>query len=340
MSPEQFIAKWRANARTERAACQEHFIDLCALLGEPTPNSDPDGATYAFEKGLTKAVGGDGWADVWRRGCARGHDPHAVAHFINRLVFCLFADDVGLLPAGLLADMLAGSRRNAARFAPFARELFPAMASQGGRIGFTPVPWFNGGLFDDDATLALEKEDIELLERVAELDWAEIDPSIMGTLFERGLDPDKRSQLGAHYTDRDKIEMPDRPGDPPPAAGRVGDSEGANRGAAGRGRSTAARANRSTEQRGGAAAAFVPRSAACFPGTRSGVRVGEFPLPRAARAERHRASGLGGGGGAGIAARVPASRTGMRAGDRDQRLRRRAGTGVGVDRAAPAAPAG
>jgi type II restriction/modification system DNA methylase subunit YeeA len=27
----------------------------------------------------------------------------------------------------------------------------------------------------------------------------------MGTLFERGLDPDKRSQLGAHYTDRDKI---------------------------------------------------------------------------------------------------------------------------------------
>ena len=33
---------------------------------------------------------------------------------------------------------------------------------------------------------------------------SEIDPSILGTLFERGLDPDKRSQLGAHYTDREK----------------------------------------------------------------------------------------------------------------------------------------
>jgi type II restriction/modification system DNA methylase subunit YeeA len=33
----------------------------------------------------------------------------------------------------------------------------------------------------------------------------------MGTLFERGLDPDKRSQLGAHYTDRDKIDMIVRP---------------------------------------------------------------------------------------------------------------------------------
>lgn len=39
----------------------------------------------------------------------------------------------------------------------------------------------------------------------AKLDWSEIDPSILGTLFERGLDPDKRSQLGAHYSDRDKI---------------------------------------------------------------------------------------------------------------------------------------
>jgi hypothetical protein len=37
------------------------------------------------------------------------------------------------------------------------------------------------------------------------MDWSQIDPSIMGTLFERGLDPDKRSQLGAHYTDAEKI---------------------------------------------------------------------------------------------------------------------------------------
>ena len=41
----------------------------------------------------------------------------------------------------------------------------------------------------------------------AALDWAEIDPSILGTLFERGLDPAKRAQLGAHYTDRDKIML-------------------------------------------------------------------------------------------------------------------------------------
>ena len=41
--------------------------------------------------------------------------------------------------------------------------------------------------------------------KASRLDWSEVDPSILGTLFERGLDPDKRAQLGAHYTDRDKI---------------------------------------------------------------------------------------------------------------------------------------
>ncbi|MFN3612848.1 MAG: DNA methyltransferase, partial [Tepidimonas sp.] len=35
----------------------------------------------------------------------------------------------------------------------------------------------------------------------ARMDWSHIEPSIFGTRFERGLDPAKRSQLGAHYTD-------------------------------------------------------------------------------------------------------------------------------------------
>ena len=67
MTPAEFIAKWQASTRNERAACQEHFVDLCHLLGEPTPNSDPTGEDYAFEKGATRFTGQDGWADVWRR---------------------------------------------------------------------------------------------------------------------------------------------------------------------------------------------------------------------------------------------------------------------------------
>jgi len=100
--------------------------------------------------------------------------------------------------------MLEQARRRPDEFVELARDLFEAM-SVGGRVGFEAVAWFNGGLFDDNIALPLDREGIETALRAAALDWSEIDPSILGTLFERGLDPDKRSQLGAHYTDRDKI---------------------------------------------------------------------------------------------------------------------------------------
>ena len=39
----------------------------------------------------------------------------------------------------------------------------------------------------------------------ADMDWRAIDPTIFGTLFERGLDPVARAPLGAHYTDTGTI---------------------------------------------------------------------------------------------------------------------------------------
>lgn len=307
-----FIAKWRAADLTESAAAHSHFRDLCDLLGEETPtDADPKGEWYAFEKGATKTTGGEGWADVWRRGCFgweyksrgkdlraayaqlqryapalenppllivcdlarfeihtnwtntvsltyelalddladarklrwlkwafnepdrlkpgltrqslteeaardfaglaqrlrdRGHPSQTVAHFINRLVFCMFAEDVDLLPGKMFGRMLDNAARSPADFEALASSLFAAMR-EGGRIGFERVEWFNGGLFDDDTALPLTRDDIALVREAAARDWAEIDPSIFGTLFERGLDPDKRSQLGAHYTDRDKIML-------------------------------------------------------------------------------------------------------------------------------------
>ena len=67
LTPAAFAAKWRGVTTTEKASAQEHFIDLCRMLGEPTPHeADPIGAQYAFEKRVGKAAGGDGFADVWK----------------------------------------------------------------------------------------------------------------------------------------------------------------------------------------------------------------------------------------------------------------------------------
>jgi len=69
VTPEQFIDKWSRADRTERQAAQEHFIDLCRVLGEPTPNEADDPDTYSFEKGVSKTDGSSGFADIWKRGC-------------------------------------------------------------------------------------------------------------------------------------------------------------------------------------------------------------------------------------------------------------------------------
>jgi len=134
----------------------------------------------------------------------RGHDPQPVAHFMTRLLFCLFAEDIGLLPDRLFSTLVDESRRSPTDFPGLAGDLFRAM-HQGGRFGFERIAWFNGGLFDDDRCLPLEKADLDTLHSATVLDWSAIEPAIFGTLFERGLDPDKRSQLGAHYTDAESI---------------------------------------------------------------------------------------------------------------------------------------
>ena len=134
----------------------------------------------------------------------RGHDPLAVATFVNRLIFCMFAEDVGLFKDNFFTRLLDNVRLNPRNFQTHSSKLFSVMAS-GGAIGFESVDWFNGGLFADGSSLPLERNDIKALQRSAEFDWSEIDPSVLGTLFERRLDPDKRARHGAHYTEREKI---------------------------------------------------------------------------------------------------------------------------------------
>ena len=136
----------------------------------------------------------------------RGHPPLEVAQFLNRLLFCMFAEEesIGLLPDQIFTQVVTASVADPAFFDQNVKELFNAMKG-GGQVFLKKINWFNGGLFADDKTLPLTADELAILKEACELDWSEIDPSIFGTLFERGLDPNKRSQLGAHYTDPDTI---------------------------------------------------------------------------------------------------------------------------------------
>ncbi|MPY72238.1 MAG: hypothetical protein GEU92_19435, partial [Alphaproteobacteria bacterium] len=70
MTPEEFIERWRHNERTERAASQQHFLELCEMLEVPRPgDAGYPSDDYEFERNVLKLGGSTGRADVWKRNC-------------------------------------------------------------------------------------------------------------------------------------------------------------------------------------------------------------------------------------------------------------------------------
>ena len=128
-----------------------------------------------------------------------------IAHFLTQTLFCFFAEDVGLLPRRMVDSMVSNRRFTTQQLTATLQTLFETMR-KGGPFGAEYVPWFNGGLFNTIDVPKLEIIEVTELRNAAKLNWRAIDVSIFGTLFERGLDPAKRSQLGAHYTDPATIE--------------------------------------------------------------------------------------------------------------------------------------
>jgi hypothetical protein len=310
MTASEFIKKWQHVELKERSAAQEHFIDLCRLIGHPTPvELDPTGDCFCFERGVSKHGGGEGFADVWKRGffgweykgkhkdlnaaynqlllyrdalesppllvlCdldriivhtnftntasdrheiqlaeigeprnlevlravffspdklrpgqtseavtrlaaekiadiaesmrKRNLDAQAVAHFLDRVVFCMFAEDIGLLPAAIFTRIAQTAAKEPERFCMLVGNLFKSM-STGGDFGVDRIKYFNGSLFDQADVPDLTADEVSRIVAAVRLDWSAVDPTIFGTLFERGLDPAKRAQLGAHFTGREDI---------------------------------------------------------------------------------------------------------------------------------------
>src|ERR1017187_2852054 len=344
MTAAEFKKKWSRNQSKESAAYQEHFNELCRLLGQPTPNeADPSGSDFfCFQKRVVKDAelfelhetpdasepAERGFADVWKKGCfaweykgkkknldeaykqllryresllnppllvvcdfdryivktnfngtvqevheftnaeidrpenlrilrALFSEPEflkpqrttaqvtekvaaqiaavakslqsresveladarsraevnvaqrknlRIARFLNRIVFCFFAEDTGLLPKNLFTDLLKTGIDDLTHFARTLENLFAVMA-KGGHFGKDKIRHFNGHLFEEASVFELTEDELRQLADAGEADWQFIQPSIMGTLFQRALDESHRAQLGAHYTDEGEIKI-------------------------------------------------------------------------------------------------------------------------------------
>ena len=133
-------------------------------------------------------------------------DPELLARYLNRIVFCLYAEDAGLLPEDILSDILHANRQRPDLSNRALANLFDQMA-EGGLFGAYEIAHFNGDLFRGDTPVELSGGAMQRLGEAVVANWRSIEPSIFGTLFERALDASKRAQTGAHYTGADDIEL-------------------------------------------------------------------------------------------------------------------------------------
>ncbi len=141
----------------------------------------------------------DVFADIAASMRERGVDSLEVARFLNRLVFCFFAQDVGLLPDDVLSDLCKSFNTDPEEFDAALRDLFRNMDT-GGRFGIQRIRSFNSDLFRNPDTVRMTEVELEKLAEATLPNWAHIDPSIFGTLFERVVDPEKQDLIGAEYT--------------------------------------------------------------------------------------------------------------------------------------------
>jgi hypothetical protein len=184
----------------------QHTSTLRALFLEPL-SLDPSQATVKVTRLVAEHL-----ADVAKVLEKDGHAPEAVAKFLMRCLFTMFAEDVDLLPGNLFTKALQEVwKPHPEKFQVGIETLWRAM-NDGMPFGFAgQLLRFNGGLFQDPSALPMGPAGLEKLLEAATRDWSDVEPAIFGTLLERALSPKERHNLGAHFTPRAYVERLVRP---------------------------------------------------------------------------------------------------------------------------------
>ncbi|TLQ28231.1 class I SAM-dependent DNA methyltransferase [Lactobacillus delbrueckii subsp. lactis] len=140
-------------------------------------------------------------------------NPTATAHGLNlfliRLLFCLFAEDTGMFKRDEFTnDIMAYTKADGSDLDDFIKKLFENLdVHEEQRDASLPswvkkYPYVDGDLFiEPHESLKFTTESrTKIIDAGKKLDWASINPDILGSMLQAVASEDKRSHLGMHYT--------------------------------------------------------------------------------------------------------------------------------------------
>jgi type II restriction/modification system DNA methylase subunit YeeA len=133
---------------------------------------------------------------------------HALNVFMSRLLFCFFAEDTGIFPNKIFTSTLNDfTLADGSDLSTIISEAFDVMSTNDAVVRATKpasvsrFPYVNGGLFLEHYDVpSLSWKARRLLLECGDLNWAEINPDIFGSMIQAVISPELRSSLGSHYT--------------------------------------------------------------------------------------------------------------------------------------------
>lgn len=165
-------------------------------------NPDP---IFGNDREAVSRAAADKVAALFNSLIARGIDRQKAQRFALQMVVAMFAEDIDLLPSGMVYSLADDCRRRGQKpydlFGGLFRQMNTDKPAAGGR--FQKVPYFNGGLFSVIDPVDLTFDELELIggtDGAATKNWSKVNPAIFGTLFQQSMDAEERHAYGAHFT--------------------------------------------------------------------------------------------------------------------------------------------
>ncbi|MFG1691208.1 DNA methyltransferase [Gemmatimonadota bacterium] len=161
---------------------------------EPTP-------VFGNDRVAVTREAADQLVSVYNSLVSRGENGDRAQRFILQVLVALFAEDMDLIPDGLMATIISdciGGQNSYDLMGALFHQMNSPDAAPAGR--YIDVPFFNGGLFSVIEPCELKGPELAQLAEAASQDWAKVNPAIFGTIFQDSTDAEERHAYGAHFT--------------------------------------------------------------------------------------------------------------------------------------------
>ncbi|GIK38537.1 MAG: methylase [Chloroflexota bacterium] len=144
---------------------------------------------------------------------ASGYEGHELEIFLVRLIYCLFADDTGIFPKDHFEFFIeTRTNPNGSDTGAIIATIFQTLNRPTQKRQTTMdeeqqlFPHVNGSLFGEALSIpSFNAKMRKILLECCSFDWSKVSPAIFGSMFQSVMDPEKRRNLGAHYTSEKNI---------------------------------------------------------------------------------------------------------------------------------------